>query len=314
MPLSPDRCQVCDSASFTLLFSGRDWLRGTDAAYRIVECTGCGLFLLDPRPSAEQLKAFRPESYWWEAVPFLEGALANRLRRWALRDQARFVEESVGGPEPVLDLSGSAAAALRERGLRVVAGGFSVPPPPSPTEADGFVAVRCYPPELCFLPSSFSAVTAFHVLEHLLDPDAALAELKDLLVPDGRLVVQAPNAESWQALLLAESWTGFDVPRHPISFRSWHLEALLESAGYEVLRRKDFTFHASPCGLATSVWPALDPAVRRARQLTESRFATFLKNALYSALVAAALPLAALEAASGFGATILVEARPLGKR
>lgn len=314
MPLSPDRCQVCDSASFTLLFNGRDRLRGTGTAYRIVECTSCGLFLLDPRPSAEQLKAFRPESYWWEAVPLLEGALANRLRRWALRDQARFVEQSVGGPEPVLDLSGSVAAALRERGLRVVAGGFSVPPLPSRTELDGFVAVRCYPPELGFLPSSFSAVTAFHVLEHLLEPEAALAEFKELLVPDGRLVVQAPNADSWQALLLAESWNGFDVPRHPIGFRRRHLEALLESAGYEILRWKDFTLHSSPSGLATSLWPALDPAVRHARQLTESRFAAFLKNALYSALVAAALPLAALEAASGFGATILVEARPLAKR
>jgi len=49
---------------------------------------------------------------------------------------------------------------------------------------------------------SFAGITMFHVLEHLPDPRAYLVAARELLAPDGRLVVQVPNAASWQFRLL----------------------------------------------------------------------------------------------------------------
>src|SRR5207237_5916597 len=80
----------------------------------------------------------------------------------------------------------------------------------------------------------FAAITMFHVMEHLYDPRAYLAVARELLAPDGRLIVQVPNAASWQCRLLGGAWNGVDVPRHLFDFRDSDLEKLLEGSGFEV--------------------------------------------------------------------------------
>ena len=66
-----------------------------------------------------------------------------------------------------------------------------------------------------FAPGSCAAITMFHVLEHLYDPHAYVEAAQALLRPDGRLVVQVPNAASWQFLLLGENWSGVDDSAAP---------------------------------------------------------------------------------------------------
>ncbi|MHB8735494.1 MAG: class I SAM-dependent methyltransferase [Terriglobales bacterium] len=41
----------------------RDWNFGTEGEFRLQECEGCGLVLLDPRPTAEEMKKFYPATY-----------------------------------------------------------------------------------------------------------------------------------------------------------------------------------------------------------------------------------------------------------
>src|SRR5436305_7226667 len=87
---------------------------------------------------------------------------------------------------------------------------------------------------------SFAAIAMFHVMEHLYDPRAYLTAARQLLAEDGRLVVQVPNAASWQFRLLGRAWNGVDVPRHLFDFRGRDVEKLLDSCGFEVVRRKYF--------------------------------------------------------------------------
>ena len=118
----------------------------------------------------------------------------------------------------------------------------------------------------------------FHVMEHLYDPRAYLRAAHGLLAPDGRLVVQVPNAASWQARLLGRAWNGADIPRHLTNFRGRDLEKMIESAGFEVLRRKYFSLRDNPAGLASSLAPSLDPMARRVRRVTESGGARLAKD------------------------------------
>ena len=159
-----------------------------------------------------------------------------------------------------------------------------------------------------FAPESFAAVTMFHVLEHLAEPQACLRAAHRLLRADGRLFVQAPNAACWQFLLLGDRWTGLDIPRHLVHFRAEDLDELLEACGFQALRRKFFSLRDNPSGLAASLVPQWEPMSRRARGLRESAAGRLLKNVLHLAATAAALPFTALEAAAGAGSTILVEA------
>jgi 2-polyprenyl-3-methyl-5-hydroxy-6-metoxy-1,4-benzoquinol methylase len=64
---------------------------------------------------------------------------------------------------------------------------------------------------------TYDAITMWHVLEHVPDPEAQAAELKRLLKPDGVLIVAVPNFNSYDAKQYGNFWAAYDVPRH-----LWH--------------------------------------------------------------------------------------------
>jgi SAM-dependent methyltransferase len=149
----------------------------------------------------------------------------------------------------------------------------------------------------------------FHVLEHLYDPVGYIEAAYRLLRPDGRLIIQVPNASSWQFLLLGKKWNGVDVPRHLINFKRQDLDALLDACGFEVLRHKHFSLRDNPAGLATSLAPGLDPMARRVRGVEETSGIKLLKDLAYFGLVVAGLPFTLVEATCRAGSTIMIEAR-----
>ena len=77
-----------------------------------------------------------------------------------------------------------------------------------------------------------------------------------------------------------------------------------------MLRRKYFSLRDNPAGLATSLGAVGSTRMaRRIRQAQESPRQRLMKDLLYGACVAAALPFTAVEAACHAGSTIMIEAR-----
>lgn len=74
---------------------------------------------------------------------------------------------------------------------------------------------------------SFSLVTLFHVLEHVIDPLEMIREIHRILKPEGRLVIALPNNESWDAKFYKEVWAGWDVPRHLFHFNPRSISNLM---------------------------------------------------------------------------------------
>jgi SAM-dependent methyltransferase len=288
----------------------------TTREFAVVRCGECGLLRLDPQPPPGELHRYYPENYWFAPDRSAASRLEERYRRLVLRDHVSFVEQALrrsraGGP--VLDVGcggGLFLGMLRERGFRVMGLDNS-------REAAAIAWHRQQAPAVCamlesapFPARSVKGLTMFHVLEHLYDPRAYLIAARNLLARDGRLVVQVPNAASWQFRLLGRAWNGVDVPRHLFDFRDRDMEKLLESCGFEVLRRKYFSLRDNPAGLASSLAPWLDPMARRVRRTAESGGTRLAKDLAYFALVVASLPFAAAEAAFHAGSTVMIEARP----
>jgi len=314
-------CVVCGCGRSTLFFRESDRLYGTTTkCFAVVRCAECGLARLDPQPPAEELRLYYPDTYWFAPEEDAAGRLEEWYRRLVLRDHVQFVARAwrhggaaPAGPGLLLDVGcggGLFLGMMRERGFRVV-GLDSSPAAASVAwrrqQASAVAADLARAP---FRKHSFAGITMFHVLEHLYDPRAYLSAARDLLAPEGRLVVQVPNAASWQSRLLGRRWSGMDVPRHLFDYGDQHLERLLGSCGFEVVRRKYFSLRDNPAGLATSLAPRLDPMARRVRRVRETGGARLAKDLVYIALVASALPFAALEAAFGRGSTVMMEARP----
>ena len=100
--------------------------------------------------------------------------------------------------------------------------------------------------ELPLEPGSFDVVLCGDVIEHLRDPGAALARLRPLLVPGGRLVVSTPNIANWaiRLSLLAGRWRyadrGILDRSHTHLFTRATLRETIVRAGY-VVDRIDYT-------------------------------------------------------------------------
>jgi 2-polyprenyl-3-methyl-5-hydroxy-6-metoxy-1,4-benzoquinol methylase len=94
--------------------------------------------------------------------------------------------------------------------------------------------------------SEFDAITLWHVLEHLPEPEAALRRAAELLSPGGWLFVSLPNLDSLQAAFFRKHWFCFDdVPRHLHHFSPRSLERLLRNAGLTVREHVFFSRRVS---------------------------------------------------------------------
>ncbi|MHB1190363.1 MAG: class I SAM-dependent methyltransferase, partial [Armatimonadota bacterium] len=85
-------------------------------------------------------------------------------------------------------------------------------------------------------PAAFDAVTMWHVVEHFEDPVASLAKVREWLAPGGLLVIECPNSGSFDAERYDTEWAGWRIPYHLWHFTPKSLAAVLERAGYEVVR------------------------------------------------------------------------------
>jgi SAM-dependent methyltransferase len=309
-------CPACGAVEFAVLCKGTDRLyRTTGKEFQMIECRRCRLIRIHPRPTPRELTGYYPPTYWFEPLGNTADRLEEYYRRFVLRDHVRFVKRAIeasGENGVVLDVGcggGLFLRMLKERGVAVAGLDFSL-------EAASIAWRMNRVPAVCgnlsnapFTPGSCRAITMFHVLEHLYDPTAYLESAHALLRPNGRLVIQVPNAACWQFLLLGQNWSGVDIPRHLLAFRTSDLEVLLDRCGFEPVRFKHFSLRDNPAGLATSLAPGLDPMARRVRGVREGPRGRLIKDLLYFCLVAASVPPTMIEAACRAGSTVMLEAR-----
>jgi SAM-dependent methyltransferase len=251
------RCLVCGGDERESFCAAVDRVQERPGeTWQIVRCRKCGFGWTEPLLSADELGAYYPGHYLGEVERRIDEYLSGRLQRsrsWKGEvEKVRLVERYVPGGR-ILDVgcgdgkflwalaperwerfgverSVEAVTLLRQRmpGLNLVAGDI-------------------HSAEL--IPGRFDALTFWHVLEHLPDPEAALARAAMLLRPGGWILVSLPCMDSLQALLFRGCWYGFDdVPRHLHHFSGKSLVMLLTRTGFIVRRElmfsRNINFHA----------------------------------------------------------------------
>ena len=91
-----------------------------------------------------------------------------------------------------------------------------------------------------FPDNHFDAVHSAHVIEHVYDPVALLAECRRILKPGGTLVILTPNTGSAGHRYFGQAWLNLDPPRHLVLFSEASLRVAASRAGLNV-RRLDTT-------------------------------------------------------------------------
>jgi len=82
-------------------------------------------------------------------------------------------------------------------------------------------------PMASFQPGPFATVTAFEILEHLLNPLLVLDGCRQVLLPDGHLYVTVPRRHPHE-------WLFGKSPEHFHEFAPDELRWLLDKAGFEI--------------------------------------------------------------------------------
>lgn len=89
--------------------------------------------------------------------------------------------------------------------------------------------------------SSFDLVTFWSALEHSNEPRDNLVEARRVIRDEGTVIIQVPNADSYQARHFKGDWFALDAPRHRYHFSLETLGTLLEQTGFRPYR---FTFRS----------------------------------------------------------------------
>lgn len=224
------------------------WLRAPaseprdGATYALDRCETCGTAAtagVQPTPAAYSTGVYgsrRPR------VPRLVEVVQRVMTRFPLGVLGR------AGVDPgaaVLDAGagrGRLVAALRRRGYR--AEGID------PWPRGGDIARRSVEEHQA---DDLDAVVLWHVLEHVQDPQAALARTRSWLRVAGTLLVAAPNLDSLQARIAGPDWFHLDLPRHRTHFTARGLHELLVRVQLEPVR----TYHLVPEHNFHAMWFAL---------------------------------------------------------
>lgn len=107
------------------------------------------------------------------------------------------------------------------------------------------------------------AIVAFHVIEHIYDPCAFLAEARRFLRPGGAVVLAAPDMAGFWRHVLGRRWPSFKIPEHVAFYDRGTLADLMRRSGLRDIRRIPY-LHDFPLGeiVGKAGLPAPSPLAR----------------------------------------------------
>jgi len=217
----------------------------------IVRCNVCGLYYLSPRlKEAGMMVCYRDDSYfeggatgydsYAEQAASLRATFAKLLAGMAERRMTggRLLEIGCGygffleAAAPYFayragtEMSMQAAAIARRHADDMYDGTLDAVPPDQ----------------------RFDCIVALHVVEHLYEPVELLRRVRDLLTPDGTVLVAVPNMGGLWRRAMGRRWPSFKFPEHVAYYDLGTLSQLLHRAGFGAVEGVPYP-HAFPLGL-----------------------------------------------------------------
>jgi ubiquinone/menaquinone biosynthesis C-methylase UbiE len=235
-------CYYCGETACTDFVSAQDDLTGKPGNFRFVTCNNCGLAYQTPRIRVEHIPAWYDDEYishrkktnWGILTP-----LYNRAMNKHDRDKDALISRYVKlGPESqVVDVgcgSGTFLARIHDHyGSQVSGVDFK-----NLTHLPSFQHVKFHHGlfyEQNLPENAFDLVTMWHFLEHDYDPVRTLATARNLLKPDGRLIIEIPRLDSVTFRMYRERWPGLQAPQHTVLYTKQMLLKFIERSDLEVV-------------------------------------------------------------------------------
>lgn len=236
-----ESCQVCGGTQAREMFR--------DPPYRVLRCQDCSLVYVSPRHADDALHKIYGEDYWNSDSPKTRGyasyAEEAHLYLKTFRKRSRFVKRFVPGQQlRVLDIGCAAGfflQVMQEQGHEVRGIELSSDIAEHAVEALGADRVHVGTletllenPKTGFERHSFDLITLWDVVEHVPDPQSFLRQARELLRPDGVLILETQNVDSRFARALGSRWQHFKHEEHLYHFNPSTIRTLLDQTAFEL--------------------------------------------------------------------------------
>ena len=268
-------CLYCGGRDLHELYSGvRDRLGHVDGVWSFRTCIDCGSALIHPFPQADELVRFYPPVYsfapelgrkslakkWWSR--FEQTVLYDPMYASDARRILRHTADNHAAGRKLLDLGcgrGLRLLAFRRLGYEVFGTDFQPEIVQYVREQLGIAAVCA---QIDSLPTvlgagSFDVVTAYYLLEHVLDVVGTLRICHRLLKPGGWLAAAVPLVDSAQSRLFRGRWSQItEAPRHVSIPSQVGLRMASELAGFGNARIIPDSIRVSVASATLSLFPS----------------------------------------------------------
>jgi ubiquinone/menaquinone biosynthesis C-methylase UbiE len=233
-------CPVCDGTRLRHVLRVPDFETAT-GEYGIVGCGDCGVAFTSPRPCESEL----PALYAGRATADFPRSGTNfvqRLREFAIDSYLRRQLASIVGAKSSVvmldfgcgdgELCRGIERHARACGYRVktTAVDFHRDAPTSLASRHSNYDYKTYE-SWRGTDERYDAIFLRHVLEHHPEPQRLLRELRNVLLPRGRLFVEVPNRRSIWAAVFGQYYFGYYIPRHLMHFDARSLRIAVEASG-----------------------------------------------------------------------------------
>ncbi len=249
-------CPVCGSKELRQVLSATDHTVSHEK-YSILECGVCTLRFTQDVPSAATIAPYYKSENYISHTNTSKG-LINRLYHYVrgitLTRKRRLLQKATGRKQGrMLDLGSGTGAFVGEMSSH----GWNATGL-EPDESARAVALNDYKvvlediDQFYSLEPGFDAITMWHVLEHVHDLHAYIAQLRKLLTTKGRLFIAVPNYTAIDASVFKENWAAYDVPRHLYHFSPQSMKALVEAHEMRMLAYKPMWYDSFYISLLSS--------------------------------------------------------------
>ena len=236
MERAESSCILCNSPKRELLFQQGNW--------NVYRCSSCGLGLLDPQPSQNELYELYRSSYFHDQYDDgLEPSSPEMAKRLSSESHRIRFFRGLKKQGTVLDIGcgmGYFLNACRTYGYNVEGVDISDDSASYVRESLN-IPVRTGPIEsLHYESESIDIITMWHFLEHAADPRVYLKKAWQWLKPEGLLVIDVPNYEGTDAIKTWNKWKGWSLPYHLYHYTEKTLCDMLSKYGFKTVRKKDY--------------------------------------------------------------------------
>lgn len=245
--ISYNSCPVCDSSGIQQVLVATDHTVSGEP-FSIWQCANCSLRFTQNVPEPAEIgRYYKSEEYisHSETSKGIVNWLYLRVRKFTLSSKRNFIEvETRIKKGNLLDVGAGAGAFvhhMKENGWRVE----GVEPDPQAIErAKQQYGINLKPsPEIfSYQPSTFDAVTMWHVLEHVHELHEYIKHIKSICKPGGKIFVAVPNFTSFDADHYGSAWAAYDVPRHLYHFSPAAMHELVKRHGCTIEKMQPMWF------------------------------------------------------------------------